>query len=146
MENASVPFSSFWISRASGYHGSNEAATAPLILFRRVALRRGTFGRTYGVRAVDVQRSRPVPGEPPDQRPLVPDGDGPQAGRRLPHGSRRRKSEIETGGDFPAASARETGSSREGRESVKSGQRQGSHQSHARRHGEQVGRRQLLAQ
>src|ERR1035441_8366416 len=98
MENASVPFSSFWISRASGYHGSNEAAPAPPILFRRVAWRRGTFGRTYGVRAVDVQRARPVPGEPAGQRPLVPGGDGPQAGRRLLHRPRGRKSPIEAGG------------------------------------------------
>ncbi len=46
---------------------------------------------------------------------------------------------IETGGDFPTARAREAGSGRG--ESVKGGQRQGvSHQSPARRYGEQVGR------
>src|SRR5208337_1661937 len=129
---------SFWIFPASGYHGSNEAASAPPILFRRVTVRRGTFGRTYGVRAIDVQRPRPVPGEPAGQRPFVPGGDGPQAGRRISHGPNRRKPAIETGGDFPSARTGETGSGREGRES---GEGQGlSHQSHARRHGEQAGR------
>src|ERR1039457_511770 len=95
---------SFWVSPASGYHGCNEAASAPPILFRRVARRRGTFWRTYGVRAVDVQRSRPVPGEPADQWPRVPGGDRPQ-----------------TGGDFPSARTRETGSGREGRKSGEKG-------------------------
>jgi len=111
---------------------------APPILYRRVARRRGTFGRTYGVRAVDVQSLDQYLANRLASDHLFQVVTDPKLADRLSHGPRRRKSRIETGGDFSTARAREAGARREA--GVKSGQRQGaSHQSHARRNGEQAG-------
>src|SRR5579871_2632030 len=72
------------------YHGSNEAFAVPLKLLLCAALRRGPRRRALRVCSADGTRTRPVSGQPLDERAYLPGGHRPETGRCRFYGPHRR--------------------------------------------------------